>query len=226
MIRLAVRVRGEDTGGVVLAELLELSPAGVEERELADGVEYVLYGPAGELPALPALETAVGDVLVEVTSEEIADDWGERWKRWHQPLELNGLRVRPPWEDAAADGIDLVIDPAQAFGTGAHATTRLCLELLLELDAGRLLRRLGLRERRARDRGRPAGLRSRHRRGLRPAGGDRDARQRARQRDHPRRRPRSTSGRRRGLPETRSARTCSPRCCARSLRVSSGAPPT
>jgi ribosomal protein L11 methyltransferase len=35
---------------------------------------------------------------------------------------------------AAESGIDLVIDPGQAFGTGAHHTTRLCLELLLELD--------------------------------------------------------------------------------------------
>ena len=46
--------------------------------------------------------------------------------------------MRPPWEEALADesGIDLVIDPGQAFGTGAHHTTRLCLELLLELDPG------------------------------------------------------------------------------------------
>jgi ribosomal protein L11 methyltransferase len=46
--------------------------------------------------------------------------------------------VRPPWEEALAEesGIDLVIDPGQAFGTGAHHTTRLCLELLLELDPG------------------------------------------------------------------------------------------
>jgi ribosomal protein L11 methyltransferase len=47
------------------------------------------------------------------------------------------LRVRPPWEAPAGDPdlIELVIDPGRAFGTGAHATTRLCLELLLELPA-------------------------------------------------------------------------------------------
>jgi ribosomal protein L11 methyltransferase len=139
LIRLAVRVRGDD-GGIVLAELLQLCPAGVEERELPDGVEYIIYGAPGELPALPAVEAAAGDVLVEVTSAEIPDDWDERWKQWHQPVEIAGggrrIRVRPPWEPATGDAIDIVVDPAQAFGTGAHATTRLCLELLLLLEPG------------------------------------------------------------------------------------------
>jgi ribosomal protein L11 methyltransferase len=43
------------------------------------------------------------------------------------------LRVRPPWEAPAGEAVELVIDPGQAFGTGAHATTRLCLELMLDL---------------------------------------------------------------------------------------------
>jgi ribosomal protein L11 methyltransferase len=48
--------------------------------------------------------------------------------------------VRPPWETPASepgaqDALEIVIDPAQAFGTGAHATTQLCLELMLELAA-------------------------------------------------------------------------------------------
>jgi ribosomal protein L11 methyltransferase len=140
VIRLAVRVRGDDAG-VVLAELLELSPAGVEERDLADGgVEYVIYGAPGELPDLPDVKAAAGEVLVDVSTEEIPDDWAERWKVWHRPVDvawnLRRLRIRPPWE-APADGVeDIVIDPGQAFGTGAHHTTRLCLELLLELDPG------------------------------------------------------------------------------------------
>ena len=65
MIRLAVRVRGDDSAGIVLSELLELSPAGVEEKALDDGVEYVIYGAPGELPALPDVRAAVGDVLVD-----------------------------------------------------------------------------------------------------------------------------------------------------------------
>jgi ribosomal protein L11 methyltransferase len=45
--------------------------------------------------------------------------------------------VRPPWIEPSGTALDVVIDPGQAFGTGAHATTRLCLELLLATaDAG------------------------------------------------------------------------------------------
>ncbi|MEN3280160.1 MAG: ribosomal protein methyltransferase [Solirubrobacteraceae bacterium] len=135
MIRLAVRVR-RDQAELVLAELLELAPGGVEERDDGDVVEYAVYGAPGELPELPALRAAAGEALVEVATTEVADDWDERWKAFHAPVEIGGLRVRPPWEPPRDGLIDVVIDPAQAFGTGAHATTRLCLELLLELEPG------------------------------------------------------------------------------------------
>ena len=132
MIRLALRVRREDAE-VALAELLALVPAGVEEVDLGDRVEYAVYGAPGELPDLPDLRAAAGDALVEVTTTEVADDWPERWRAFHKPVEVGPLRVRPPWAEAR-DG-DIVIDPGQAFGTGGHETTRLCLELLLELCA-------------------------------------------------------------------------------------------
>jgi ribosomal protein L11 methyltransferase len=141
LIRLAVRVARADAEAV-LAELLELAPAGLEERELGTGaVEYVIYGAPGELPALPDLRAAAGDALVDVTSTEVPDDWGERWKAFHAPVDvslgLRRLRVRPPWEPPLqGGGVDVVIDPGQAFGTGAHHSTRLCLELLLELEPG------------------------------------------------------------------------------------------
>jgi ribosomal protein L11 methyltransferase len=136
MIRLAVRVRREQAE-LVLAELLELAPSGVEEVSISDQLtEYAVYGPPGELPALPDLTAAAGGALVDISTAEIADDWSERWRSFHQPLLLDGrLTVRPPWEPRGATPIDVVIDPGQAFGTGAHATTRLCLELMLERDA-------------------------------------------------------------------------------------------
>ena len=143
MIRLAVRARCEDAE-IVLAELLELAPSGVEEVKIdQETIEYAVYGTPGELPELGALDAAVGDTPVQVSSTEVADDWSERWKLFHHPvlieapLGLPVLHVRPPWESPSdREGAEeIVIDPGQAFGTGAHATTRLCLELLLELAA-------------------------------------------------------------------------------------------
>jgi ribosomal protein L11 methyltransferase len=134
VIRLALRVRREDAE-IALAELLELAPSGVEEVDLGDVVEYAVYGPPGELPALPDLEAAAGDALVEVRTTEVADDWADRWRAFHKPIVVGGrLHVRPPWHEARGDLEEVVIDPGQAFGTGAHDTTRLCLELLCELE--------------------------------------------------------------------------------------------
>ncbi len=159
MIRLVLRVRRAQAE-LVLAELLELAPDGVEEIEstVADGekgastdgeeglVEYAVYGAPGELPELPELRAAAGGAFVEVSTSEVPDDWSERWKRFHRPVLIEpdsddrqpgvpALHVRPPWElpTDLAEAREIVIDPAQAFGTGAHATTHLCLELLLAL---------------------------------------------------------------------------------------------
>lgn len=139
MIRLAVRCRPE-LAERVLADLVELAPGGVEEETGPGWVEYAIYGAPGELPALPDLEAAAGEGLVEVSSKEVPDDWADRWQDFHKAISIaNGrIVVRPSWDlhPAGAEqpaGIDVVIDPGQAFGTGAHATTRMCLELLLEL---------------------------------------------------------------------------------------------
>ena len=52
---------------------------------------------------------------------------------------MGPLWIGPPWESAPADALAVVIDPGRAFGTGAHATTRLCLELLLDAPRGSVL---------------------------------------------------------------------------------------
>lgn len=137
MIRLAVRVHRRHAE-LVLAELLELAPNGVEEVAVGTAVvEYAVYGAPGELPELAALEAAAGDALVDVRAEEIADDWSERWRAFHRPVVLGGrVTIRPPWEPPGETALDVAIDPGQAFGTGAHATTRLCLELMLESSVG------------------------------------------------------------------------------------------
>ncbi len=123
----------------MLAELLELAPSGVEEVAAPDGgggtVEYAVYGAPGELPELGELVGHVDGAVIEVSSREVAEDWQERWKRFYFPVLIGGrIYVRPPWEEPAVRGgaEEIVIDPGRAFGTGTHATTRMCLELLLE----------------------------------------------------------------------------------------------
>ena len=138
MIRLAIRVAREHAD-VVLAELTELAPAGLEERDVdAQTVEYAIYGAPGELPALPDVRAAAGGALVDVSTTELPDDWEDRWRTWHPAVVVEGgghaLRVRPPWEAPRPGTVDIAIEPAQAFGTGAHETTRLSLALLLELE--------------------------------------------------------------------------------------------
>jgi len=136
LIRLAVRCTPA-VADRVLAELLELAPGGVEEEAGAEWVEYAIYGAPGELPELGAVQAVAGDEQIEVTSAEIPDDWADRWQDFHEPVVV-GERVviRPSWADRPADSlIDVVIDPGQAFGTGAHPTTRMCVELLLDIEA-------------------------------------------------------------------------------------------
>ena len=139
MIRLAVRAPAADAE-LVLAALLELAPGGVEQVDRDGEVEFAVYGAPGELPELAEGVAEVGGVEVVVSGSEVPDDWADRWKRFHEPiLVADRLYVRPPWEQATsrAGTIDLEIDPGRAFGTGSHATTRLCLELLARLDGPR-----------------------------------------------------------------------------------------
>lgn len=138
MIRLAIRAPAA-AAELVLAELLAIAPSGVEQVDGDGYVEYAVYGAPGELPSLPEGEAEVAGVRVAVSGTEAPDDWEERWKRFHRPVLIGDrLYVRPPWEEPAVrPGVhEIVIDPGRAFGTGAHATTALCLELMLDLEAG------------------------------------------------------------------------------------------
>ena len=114
------------------ARLLDLVPAGFEEVDRGPAVELAAYvGPEGE--------RHLRDVFDEVVSEPVAPDWQERWRAFHRPVLIGPLWVGPPWERPPDDTVSVVIDPGRAFGTGAHPSTRLSLELLLGLDRGSLL---------------------------------------------------------------------------------------
>jgi ribosomal protein L11 methyltransferase len=112
--------------------MLELFPEGFEELDHPDGLELVAYtDDAGE----ERLWAAFG----EVTAEELPADWEKRWREFHRPVRIGRLWIGPPWETPPPDAEAVVVDPGRAFGTGGHATTRLCLRLLAGLERGSLL---------------------------------------------------------------------------------------
>jgi ribosomal protein L11 methyltransferase len=78
-------------------------------------------------------------VFTGASATDVEQNWEERWREFHKPVRIGPLWVGPPWEQAPADALAVVVDPGRAFGTGAHPTTRLCLEALIELDRGSLL---------------------------------------------------------------------------------------
>jgi ribosomal protein L11 methyltransferase len=112
--------------------MLELFPQGFEEIAHADGLELVAYtDDAGE----ERLWAAFG----EVRADDVPADWAERWRDFHRPVRVGKLWIGPPWETPPEGAEAIVVDPGRAFGTGGHATTRLCLELLGGLERGSLL---------------------------------------------------------------------------------------
>jgi ribosomal protein L11 methyltransferase len=69
------------------------------------------------------------------------DDWAEGWKQHFPPIDIGSrLRIRPPWMPPGSDGrLEVVIEPARAFGTGQHASTRGCLLATEDLFAAGVL---------------------------------------------------------------------------------------
>jgi ribosomal protein L11 methyltransferase len=114
------------------ATMIELFPEGFEERE--DGADLALTAYTERADAVARLKA-----LGPVSESPVALGWEEAWKGFHQPVTIGPIWIGPPWEAATAGSIPIVIDPGQAFGTGAHATTRLCLELLLDLEPAGLV---------------------------------------------------------------------------------------
>jgi ribosomal protein L11 methyltransferase len=75
----------------------------------------------------------------DVESRAIAGGWEDGWREFHRGVAIGRFWVGPPWHEPTAGAEAIVIDPGRAFGTGAHATTRLTLELLQELRPASLL---------------------------------------------------------------------------------------
>jgi len=112
--------------------MIELFPEGFEELDLPDGLELVAYtDDAGE----ERLWAAFG----EVVADDVPAGWEERWRDFHRPVRVGNLWIGPPWDMPPDDVEAIVVDPGRAFGTGGHATTRLCLLALADLRRGSLL---------------------------------------------------------------------------------------
>lgn len=90
--------------------------------------------------ALSALEQAnPACAPIHVAVGKMADsDWENNWKQFYKPMEIGErLIVVPEWEQANTQGrIPLILNPGLTFGTGSHATTRLCLTALEETIHG------------------------------------------------------------------------------------------
>jgi ribosomal protein L11 methyltransferase len=130
--------------------LWEAGASGVEEQDRETFSELQAPVPEGRGRAVAWFGGESAEA-VEARLREAASEWGlevlleaapftdeswkESWKQFFKPVQVSArLAVRPPWEEAAfGEGVEvLVIEPGMAFGTGTHATTRLCLSALDE----------------------------------------------------------------------------------------------
>jgi ribosomal protein L11 methyltransferase len=112
--------------------MIQLFPEGFEEVDGGEDVELATYTDAGG-------EERLWHSFGGAHATNVETGWEERWRSFHKPVTVGPLWVGPPWETPPAGRTAIVVDPGRAFGTGAHATTRLCLELLRDLPCGSLL---------------------------------------------------------------------------------------
>jgi ribosomal protein L11 methyltransferase len=128
-----------DASGELAAPLLtRFAPQGWEETNGAVSTKYRVYFPdkdtAGEF-ARQAKKTWP-DVNYIVREKE-PENWAMAWKEFFVPVTCGErFEILPPWltDDASPDLTPIIIDPKNAFGTGHHPTTALCLKLIAEIN--------------------------------------------------------------------------------------------
>ena len=128
-----------------LSPVIEVYRAHGIENTLQQGDEMLvgcLVDVAGSDAVIERLRQALEGMGAAVATRALPEtDWEEAWKQFFHPRRVGRhWVVRPTWEEFEAGAGDrvIVLDPGQAFGTGDHPTTRMCLELMEPLDlAGR-----------------------------------------------------------------------------------------
>lgn len=143
LVRLTLSV-DPDHVETVRAVIADHFPAGWSERRLetSDAIAIDVWVPARVQGELAALLDAVDRTGVPYHADQSAEsiDWRAELERGVTAVEIRGrLQVRPPWVPATPGLIDIEIDPGMAFGTGQHATTCGCLDLLLDVPPGSLV---------------------------------------------------------------------------------------
>ena len=119
----------------IAAEVFAAGASGLEEREGETGILLLVYAPAAAAESVraAALAVAAGTAVVGAAEPVVASDWPETWKDGLAPIVISPrLVVRPPFASHAltAGQHEVVIEPRQAFGTGAHGSTALALALV------------------------------------------------------------------------------------------------
>lgn len=113
---------------VLVAELHSLGTLGIEEGDEV----WLAYFPADVgVAAVRALEDPALGIRVAPPEPVPQVDWSRRWREGLRPRVVGPLRIRPSWYEPGV-GPEIELDPQQAFGSGEHASTRLCLQLLVE----------------------------------------------------------------------------------------------
>lgn len=105
----------------------------------SDDVKVATTVPADNACFLKVLEERLKELASygvrygEITVDEIDDaDWANEWKKYYKPIVTPNVTVVPSWIKYTPKEHETVmrLDPGMAFGTGEHATTRMCLELM------------------------------------------------------------------------------------------------
>lgn len=130
------------------AELDAFEPVAIHEHEAGDGWRVFFPTHARRDDARAALRAEFGNALLDLSPVDVDDeDWARRSQADLKAVRIGRIIVAPPWDIPAASAarslgpsdprssdITVIIEPSMGFGTGHHATTRLCLELLQQVD--------------------------------------------------------------------------------------------